>query len=75
MKSWSATTLGASGWRLSVSDNGTGFGGAGAEVHTGLGTSIIGALAQQLNAKVEKSAGPKGTTVSVTAPATSGWPG
>ena len=55
------------GWRLSVSDNGTGFGGAGAEVHTGLGTSIIGALAQQLNAKVEKSAGPKGTTVSVTA--------
>jgi two-component sensor histidine kinase len=64
-----------SGWRLSVSDNGTGFEGDGAEVHTGLGTSIIGALAQQLNAKVEKSAGPKGTTVSVTAPATSGWPG
>jgi chemotaxis protein methyltransferase CheR len=64
-----------SGWRLSVSDNGTGVGGDGAEVHTGLGTSIIGALAQQLNAKVEKSAGPKGTTVSVTAPATSGRPG
>jgi PAS domain S-box-containing protein len=64
-----------SGWRLSVSDNGTGFGEAGAEgVHTGLGTSIIGALAQQLNAKVQKSAGPKGTTVSITASAASGWP-
>jgi two-component sensor histidine kinase len=64
-----------SAWRLSVSDNGAGFGEAGAEgAHTGLGTSIVGALAQQLNAKVQKSAGPRGTTVSVIAPATSGWP-
>ena len=28
-------------------------------VHTGLGTSIVEALSQQLNAKVRKSAGPK----------------
>ena len=53
-----------SGWRLSVSDNGDGIGEAGANgVHTGLGTSIVEALAQQLNAKVRKSAGPEGTTV------------
>ena len=64
-----------SGWRLSVSDNGAGFGEAGAEgVHTGLGTSIIEALAQQLNAEVQKAAGPTGTTVSITASAASGWP-
>jgi two-component sensor histidine kinase len=64
-----------SAWRLSVSDNGAGFGEASAEgAHTGLGTSIVGALAQQLNAQVQKSAGPRGTTVSVIAPATSGWP-
>jgi len=55
-----------SGWRLSVSDNGAGFGG-GAEVPTGLGTSIIGALAQQLNATVQKSGGLQGTTVSIIA--------
>jgi chemotaxis protein methyltransferase CheR len=32
----------------------------------GLGTSIVTALVQQLGAKVETLAGPKGTTVSVT---------
>ena len=64
-----------SGWRLSVSDNGEGIGEEGANgVHTGLGTSIVEALSQQLNAKVRKSAGPTGTTVSVTAFAASGWP-
>jgi two-component sensor histidine kinase len=56
-----------SGWCLSVSDNGEGFGEAGADgVHTGLGTSIIEALAQQLNAKVQKIGGTTGTTVSIT---------
>jgi chemotaxis protein methyltransferase CheR len=60
-----------SGWRLSVSDNGSGSGEANAEkAHTGLGTSIVEALARQLNAKVQKSGGPQGTTVSlVVAPA------
>jgi two-component sensor histidine kinase len=53
-----------SGWRLSVSDNGEGIGEEGANgVHTGLGTSIVEALSQQLNAKVRKLAGPKGTKV------------
>jgi two-component system, sensor histidine kinase PdtaS len=62
-----------SGWCLSVSDNGGGFGEAGVDgVHIGLGTSIIESLAQQLNAKVEKFAGATGTTVSITASAASG---
>jgi two-component sensor histidine kinase len=55
-----------SGWRLSVSDNGGGIEEEAANgVHTGLGTSIVEALSQQLNAKVRKSAGPEGTTVSI----------
>jgi two-component sensor histidine kinase len=60
-----------SGWYLSVSDNGEG--GAGADgVHAGLGTSIVEALAQQLNANVRKVARPTGTTVSITACLTEG---
>jgi PAS domain S-box-containing protein len=62
-----------SGWCLSVSDNGSGFGEAGVDgVHIGLGTSIIEALAQQLNAKVEKFSGAAGATVSITAAAADG---
>jgi len=54
-------------WKLSVSDNGVGKPeGVFAQPKTGLGTGIIKALAQQLGAKVETLAGPKGTTVSVT---------
>jgi two-component sensor histidine kinase len=50
-----------SGWRLSVSDNGPGPAKIGDErPHTGLGTSIVEALARQLNATVEKSGGPRG---------------
>jgi two-component sensor histidine kinase len=51
-----------SGWRLSVSDNGSGpKEAAGEPPQTGLGTSIVeGALAHQLNATVHKSGGPKG---------------
>ena len=60
---------GKPGWRLSVSDDGEGVGEAGADVHTGLGTSIIEALAQQLTAKVQRFAGPTGTTVSITSSA------
>jgi two-component sensor histidine kinase len=56
------------GWTLSVSDNGTGLGDATAErQHTGLGTSIVEALARQLDAIVQKSSGTKGTTVSIVA--------
>jgi two-component sensor histidine kinase len=59
-----------SGWRLSVSDNGSGSQEAAAEPpHMGLGTSIVEALAHQLNGMVHKSSGPEGTTVTVTAPA------
>jgi two-component sensor histidine kinase len=54
-------------WKLSVTDNGVGRpDGAFAQAKPGLGTSIVRALAQQLDAQVETSAGPKGTTVSVT---------
>jgi two-component sensor histidine kinase len=61
------------GWTLSVSDNGTGLGDASAESqHTGLGTSIVEALARQLYATVEKSGGPQGTTVSIVASAAAG---
>jgi two-component sensor histidine kinase len=54
-------------WKLSISDNGDGMpdrqGGSG---KTGLGTSLIKALAQQLEAQVDVVSGPKGTTVSIT---------
>jgi len=54
-------------WKLSVSDNGIGRpDGVFAQVKTGLGTSIVKALAQQLGAQVETLAGRQGTTVSVT---------
>jgi two-component sensor histidine kinase len=54
-------------WRLSVSDNGSGPKEATNEPpHAGLGTSIVKALAHQLNATVQKSDGPQGTTVSIT---------
>ena len=59
-----------SGWQLSVSDNGSGPKEvAGEPAHTGLGTSIVEALAHQLNATVHKSSGPDGTTVTVAASA------
>ena len=55
-----------SGWRLSISDNGPGPAKISDErPHTGLGTSIVEALARQLNATVEKSGGAQGTTVSI----------
>jgi two-component sensor histidine kinase len=54
-------------WKLSVADNGVGRpDGVFAQVKTGLGTSIVKALAHQLGAQVETLAGPQGTTVSVT---------
>ena len=54
-------------WKLSVADNGIGRpDGVFAQVKTGLGTSIVKALAHQLGAQVETLTGPQGTTVSVT---------
>jgi two-component sensor histidine kinase len=56
-----------SNWKLSVADNGVGkVDGVFAQPKTGLGTGIVKALAQQLDAKVETHAGPEGTTVSIT---------
>ena len=60
------------GWRLSVCDNGSGSQEAASESpHAGLGTSIVEALAHQLNAMVVKKSGPAGTTVTITASASS----
>jgi chemotaxis protein methyltransferase CheR len=54
-------------WELSVADNGVGKqDGVFAQPKTGLGTGIVKALAQSLNAKVETLSGVGGTTVSVT---------
>jgi chemotaxis protein methyltransferase CheR len=53
-------------WRLSVSDDGVGrIAEDGRPAMTGLGTSIVAALAHQLDAEVEISSGPHGTMVSI----------
>ncbi len=54
-------------WRLSVSDNGVGLqqDGSGGCGHTGLGTSIVEALAHQLKARVEIANRSPGMTVSI----------
>jgi chemotaxis protein methyltransferase CheR len=53
-------------WRLSVSDNGMGRQDQGHErARSGLGTSIIEALARQLKARVEVASGPQGVIVSI----------
>jgi chemotaxis protein methyltransferase CheR len=54
-------------WKLSISDDGIGKPEGGfAQGKSGLGTGIVKALAHQLDAQVETSAGPDGTTVSIT---------
>jgi two-component sensor histidine kinase len=54
-------------WKLSVSDNGTGKPEAGStQGKSGLGTGIVEALSNQLDAKVDVLADPDGTTVSIT---------
>ncbi len=55
-----------SDWTLSVSDNGVGTPEALAAARPGLGTSIVEALANQLDASVETEGGYPGTTVSIT---------
>jgi two-component sensor histidine kinase len=55
-----------SNWKLSVVDNGIGAPvGVFAQAKSGLGTSIVNALAQQLDARVEVLSGAGGTAVSV----------
>jgi two-component sensor histidine kinase len=53
-------------WSLSVSDNGIGMPALSEAAHSGLGYSIVDALARRLNASVEISDGDPGTTVSIT---------
>jgi PAS domain S-box-containing protein len=54
-------------WKLSIADNGIGKpDGVFAQPKTGLGTSIVKALAKQLDAQMVTSSGPRGTTVTVT---------
>jgi chemotaxis protein methyltransferase CheR len=54
-------------WKLSVADNGVGRpDGVFAQPKTGLGTGIVKALAQELDASVEILADPEGTIVSIT---------
>ena len=54
-------------WKLSVADNGVGAPvGVFAQTKSGLGTSIVNALAQQLEARVDVTSGPQGTSVLVT---------
>jgi two-component sensor histidine kinase len=54
-------------WKLSVSDNGIGRpDGVFAQVKTGLGTGIVKALAQQIDAQVETLSGGEGTVISIT---------
>jgi two-component sensor histidine kinase len=52
-------------WALSVGDNGVGMPAEPQQAKAGLGTSIVEALARQLNAHVSVAAAKPGTTVSV----------
>ena len=53
-------------WRLSVSDDGIGLQqDGGRDGHTGLGTTIVEALAHQLNARVERTSRSPGMIVSI----------
>jgi two-component sensor histidine kinase len=54
-------------WKISVADNGVGAPvGVFAQAKSGLGTSIVNALAEQLEARVDVASGPQGTSVLVT---------
>ena len=54
-------------WQLAVSDDGIGIPHGGAEkIVPGLGTSIVEALAKQLDARVAISMTPQGTRVTLT---------
>ncbi len=54
-------------WKLSVADDGIGKPRGGfVQGKSGLGTGIVKALSQQLEAQIATEAGPAGTTVSIT---------
>ena len=53
-------------WKLSVSDNGVGMPKKLDKEKAGLGTTLVKALAHQLQAQVETVTSDKGTTVSIT---------
>lgn len=54
-------------WKISVSDNGAGKpGGIAPDAKGGLGTSLVNALAHQLDAQVSATSGADGMTVSIT---------
>jgi two-component system, sensor histidine kinase PdtaS len=57
-----------SGWTLSVGDNGVGMSEHGGTAKAGLGTSIVQALARQLQGKINVSDVQPGTVVYVTHP-------
>jgi two-component sensor histidine kinase len=62
-----AYDMAGTNWKLSVSDNGIGKPeGVFAQGKSGLGTGIVKALSQQLEAQFATVAGPEGTTVSIT---------
>lgn len=52
-------------WKLSVSDNGVGRKGAENPGKGGMGTALVKALAQQLDAHIETLSGPRGTSVAI----------
>jgi two-component system, sensor histidine kinase PdtaS len=52
-------------WTLSVGDDGVGFSGSPDDAKPGLGTSIVQALAKQLDAKVSVTSNKPGTKVSM----------
>jgi chemotaxis protein methyltransferase CheR len=56
-------------WKLSVSDNGGGMPEKLSKEQTGLGTTLVKALAQQLDAQVETVSSRNGTIISITRPA------
>jgi len=56
----------ASDWTLSVSDDGIGMSKEGSDAKAGLGTSIVQALARQLQAHIKVADGNPGTSVSIT---------
>ncbi len=71
LKPTSAVTISyqsnGSDWKLTVSDNGVGKQDVtGPPVKGGLGTSLVNALAHQLDAQVETISGPEGLSVSIT---------
>ena len=53
-------------WKLSVSDNGGGIKASSGERRSGLGTTLVQALAKQLDGKVDTETSGDGTTIAIT---------